>query len=226
MNFPFNAPLSPFEGATVPMITKPIARALVAHLSALHHTTVVYPDDAAAVVARGALDALAHGLPALRDVADAIAVRAQRVSVTFPTPLGTFVIMSPEADGDPLTLAATGAHEHEHAAQIDDVGGVQSVVDHVEPELRARAEADAKAVGLAVRWFLTGTIPALDDAIASISGETYHLAADHVALARGVLESHRATMEAGLCPPLRVAVEALAWLRAHHPELVLASVAS
>ena len=226
MNFVFNAPLSPFAGGPQPMITKPIARALVAHLSALHHTTVVYPDDAAAVVARGALDALAHGLPVLRDVADAIAVRAQRVSVTFPTPLGTVVLVSPEADGDPEQLAVTGSHEHEHAVQIEGVGGVQAIVDHVEPELRARAEADAKATGLAVRWFLTGVVPALDDALASIAGETYHLGADHVALARGVLESHRATMEAGLCPPLRVALEVLAWLRANHPELVLATVAS
>lgn len=207
-------------------LTPAIARALVAHLASLHGTHVFFPDDPVAVVARASLDALAVGVPWLRDTADALAVRAQRVSVTFPTPIGTVVILSPAAADDPVQLACTAAHEHEHAVQISTAGGVQTAVDYVEPELRARAEADAYAVGLTVRWLLTGMIPTLDDAIASLSGETYHLAGDHVALARGVIESHLATMAAGLCPPLRVALEVLTWLRAEHPELLLASVAS
>jgi hypothetical protein len=48
----------------------------------------------------------------------------------------------------------------------------------------------------------------------------YHLAADEVALGRGVLESHLTTMAAGLCPPLTIAVDVLAWLRAEHPEMI------
>jgi len=35
-----------------------------------------------------------------------------------------------------------------------------------------------------------------------------------------VLESHLTTMAAGLCPPLTIAVDVLAWLRATHPELI------
>ena len=102
-------------------------------------------------------------------------------------------------------------------------GGDLFVADRRETLGAARRSGSVKPQW---RWFLTGVVPALDDALASIAGETYHLGADHVALARGVLESHRATMEAGLCPPLRVALEVLAWLRANHPELVLATVAS
>ena len=85
---------------------------------------------------------------------------------------------------------------------------------------RARAEADAYAVGLFVGYLLTGMLPTLDGALASLSSDTYHLAADEVALGRGVLESHLTTMASGLCPPLTIAVDVLAWLRAPHPELI------
>ena len=41
-----------------------------------------------------------------------------------------------------------------------------------------------------------------------------------VYLGRGVLESHLTTMASGLCPPLTIAVDVIAWLRATHPELI------
>jgi hypothetical protein len=98
---------------------------------------------------------------------------------------------------------------------------VRTSIDYVaSPELRARAEADAYAVGLFVGYLLTGMLPTLDGALASLSSDTYHLAADEVALGRGVLESHLTTMASGLCPPLTIAVDVLAWLRATHPELI------
>mgnify|MGYP000349548124 FL=1 len=75
-------------------------------------------------------------------------------------------------------------------------------------------------MGLWVEYLLTGSFPTTDDAVRSLSSDTYHLAAEEVELGRGVLESHLATMAAGLPPPLPVAVEALAWLRAHTPDAI------
>jgi len=209
------------------MLTMTQARALGAHLAGLHRTTIVEPGDAPAVAARAMLAALARAVPTLADLAAALELRANHISVTVPTPAGSLVILSPAAVADPLGYASTTAHEVTHAKQRDDAGFAQVAIDYVaSPELRARAEADAYAVGLWVEYLLTGSMPTADDAVRSLSSNTYHLAPDEVELGRGVLESHLATMAQGLPPPLPVAVEALAWLRANHPELVLATVAS
>ena len=197
------------------------ARALGAHLAARHHATVVAPDDAPAVAARAIVGALAHAVPALSGLAAELEVRANRVSVTVPTPAGTVVILSPSAVADPERYAATVAHEMQHAQQLSAGGAVRTAIDYVaSPELRARAEADAYAVGLFVHYLLTGILPTADDAVASLSSDAYHLAPDEVALGGGVLASHLATMAQGIAPPLTVAVEVLAWLRTEHPELI------
>ena len=206
------------------MISLPIARAFVAHLSTLHHTAVVHYDDPKREFASTLLDGLARLNPILRTLADQIAVRTAHTSVTLPTPVGALIILSPMTS-DPLQCAETGAHEHQHAVQFSDTSMLQAIIDYVEPELRAKMEADGYAVGLALKWFLTGVLPTLDDAMDSLSREAYLLTADELPLCRGILESHLATMRAGLCPPLTVAIEALAWFRAEHPELVLAEVA-
>ena len=203
------------------MLTLPIAQALGAHLAAKHGAHVVTPDEAPARAARALLAALARVAPVLSDLAAELEVRANRVSVTVPTPAGPVIVLSPAAVADPLRYAATVAHEMQHAQQLDAGGAVRTSIDYVaSPELRARAEADAYAVGLFVRHVLTGSLPRADDAVASLSSDTYHLAPDEVALGRGVLESHLTTMAAGLCPPLTIAVDVLAWLRAEHPELI------
>lgn len=203
------------------MITAPIARALGAHLAAKHGALVVGPDDAPAVAARAILSALGRAVPVLSDLVAELEVRAARVSVTVPTPAGTAIILSPAAVADPVRYACTVAHEMQHDVQLDQGGAVRTSIDYVaSPELRARAEADAYAVGLWVAYLLTGVLPTLDAAIESLSSETYHLAADEVALGRGVLESHLASMTAGLCPPLTIAVDVLAWLRSTHPDLI------
>ena len=204
------------------MLTLTQARALGAHLAGLHRTTIVEPGDAPAVAARAMLAALGRGVPALADLVAALEVRASHVSVTIPTPAGSLVILSPAAVADPMRYASTVAHEVTHAKQRDDAGFAQVAVDYVaSPELRARAEADAYAVGLWVEYLLTGSFPTADDAVRSLSSDTYHLAAEEVELGRGVLESHLATMAQGLPPPLPVAVEALAWLRAHAPDAIV-----
>ena len=201
-------------------ITPAIARALSDHLAALHGAHVVTPDEAPAVAARAMLSALARAVPALAGLAAELEVRADRVSVTVPTPAGTVIVLSPAAVADPLRYAATVAHEMQHAVQLHGQAVAQSIDYVASPELRARAEADAYAVGLFVGYLLTGMLPTLDGALASLSSDTYHLAPDEVALGRGVLESHLTTMAAGLCPPLTIAVDVLAWLRAEHPELI------
>lgn len=199
-----------------------LSHALVAHLAAKRGATVVGPDDAPARVARALLSAVGRGVPALSTLVAELEMRADRVSVTVPTPAGTVIVLSLAAVADPLRYAMTGAHEMQHDAQLDQGGAVRTSIDYVaSPELRARAEADAYAVGLWVGYLLTGMLPSLDDALRSIAGETYHLEAEHVDLARGVLESHLATMAAGVCPPLTIALDVLTWLRAEHPDAIV-----
>lgn len=204
------------------MLSMPQAHALGAHLAGLHRTTIVEPDDAPARVARAILSALGHGVPALASLVADLEVRASRVSVTLPTPGGSLVILSPAAVADPLRYAVTVAHELVHADQRDAAGAVQVAADYLAaPELRARAEADAYSVGLWVAYLLTGVMPTVDAAVASLASDTYHLAPDEVELGRGVLLSHVETIAQGLAPPLRVAVEALAWLRANAPASIV-----
>ena len=69
-----------------------------------------------------------------------------------------------------------------------------------------------------------GAVPTDDDAMASLGGGTYHLDAGELDLARGVIASHLASMRAGLCPPITVALEVLSWLRSRHPEALAATV--
>ena len=204
------------------MLSMPQAHALGAHLAGLHRTTIVEPDDAPARVARAILSALGHGVPALASLVADLEVRASRVSVTLPTPGGSLVILAPAAVADPLRYAVTVAHELVHADQRDAAGAVQVAADYLAaPELRARAEADAYSVGLWVAYLLTGVMPTVDAAVASLASDTYHLAPDEVELGRGVLLSHVETIAQGLAPPLRVAVEALAWLRANAPASIV-----
>ena len=204
------------------MLTLTQAHALGAHLAGLHRTTIVEPDDAPARVARAILSALGHGVPALASLVADLEVRASRVSVALPTPGGSLVVLSPAAVADPLRYAVSVAHELVHAEQRDAAGVVQVAADYLAaPELRARAEADAYAVGLWVAYLLTGVLPTVDAAVQALSSDTYHLAPDEVELGRGVLLSHVETIAQGLAPPLRVAVEVLAWLRANAPEAIV-----
>lgn len=207
------------------MITTSQSRELIAHLSDKYDTTVVYPDDAVRVVAQGLIDAIAHVEPIFRTLADQLAVRTSRTSVTLPSPIGCLVVLSPAAASNPLQLAITGSHEHQHAKREKETGAGQTIVDYAEAELRAQREAEAYAVSLAVEWFLTGVIPTLDRAMESLGSETYILPAEHVKLARGILEQALVAMESGVCPPISVALDVLTWLRAKHPELLLAKVA-
>ena len=194
--------------------TLALTNALRAHLIAWRRATVFRPGDAALVVMSDGYRALSGLLPAsVRAVAapvlDALDERAERTSVTLATPLDPVVVLSPAAVADPITEACTLAHEWCHVRQIAD-GRVASIVDYTEGELRARAEADATACALWLRYVLTGALP--DEA--PTLGDLYHLDAGDHELARGVMRSHLATIRAGLVPPLDVCVRLARWLRA------------
>lgn len=189
-------------------------RAVEAHLRAWRPAHVMHPGDTALVAGAGVYRTLVGMLPAsLRAVAapvlDALDRRADTTSVTLATPLAPVVVLSPAAVADPITEACTIAHEWCHVRQIAD-GRIASIVDYAEGELRARAEADATACALWLRYVLTGALP--DDA--PTLGDLYHLAAHDHELARGVMRSHLATIRAGLVPPLDVCVRLARWLRA------------
>ena len=208
------------------MLTMTLSHTLVAHLAAKRGATVVSQADGIGAAVRALLDGAARISPVVDTIVDELLSRTARVSVTVPTPGDPLIVLSPAAVADPLRYAMTGAHEMQHAVQIHAGGRVRTSIDDVaSPELRARAEADAYAVGLWVGYLLTGLLPTLDDALRSIAGETYHLADDEVALARGVLESHLATMAAGVCPPLTIALDVLTWLRAEHPDAIVPVIA-
>ena len=195
------------------VLTTEQARAFATHLASLHRATIVAPTDPAAVGARAIVSTLAHLSPVLDSLAADLETHLESVSVTIPTPYGSLVLLSPSAVADPTRYAITAAHECQHAAQRDALGLGQVVIDYVgSAELRARAEADAYACGLYVGYLLTNILPTADEACASLSSETYHLAPEDIELARGVLESHLATMAGGIPPPVAVALEALAWL--------------
>ena len=194
--------------------TLALTNALRVHLLAWRRATVLRPGDPALAAASGLYRALTGLLPAsVRAVAspvlDALDKRAERTSVTIATPLDPVIVLSPAAVADPITEACTLAHEWCHVRQIAD-GRVASIVDYAEGELRARAEADATACALWLRYVLTGALP--DEA--PTLGDLYHLDAGDHELARGVMRSHLATIRAGLVPPLDVCVRLARWLRA------------
>ncbi len=91
------------------MLTLDVSEALGAHLASLHGAHVVTPDDAPAIAARAMLSALARAVPALAGLAAELEVRANRVSVTVPTPAGTVIVLSPAAVADPLRYAMTAS---------------------------------------------------------------------------------------------------------------------
>lgn len=204
------------------MISLDQSRALGAHLAARHGgATIVTHDSPSVALAIALYRALARLVPAVGSVV-AAAPDLSRVSVTVPTPLGALIVLSPAAVADPVTYAETVAHEVTHAHQAAVVGALQSDVDYLgSGELRATREAQAYVVGLWVRYLLTGVLPTVDDAMASLGSGLYHLVAADLELARGVVTSGVETMAGGACPAYAVAVDAWGWLSKHAPESIV-----
>lgn len=193
--------------------------ALGEHLAGEASAVVTSHKDGAMAVAGVLLRTLASQVKGAGPVVDLVLAAGERTSVTLPTPLGTLVVLARTASASPVAYARMVAHEAVHAGQVQHLGGLQATVDYLgSGELRAVREADAYAAALWTEFLLTGELPSPDPAPASIAGGLYHLDAEDLALARGVVASHLTTIRAGLCPPLAVAQSTLRWLRQNAPE--------
>ncbi len=185
-------------------------------LRAWRPALVVRPGSVEHTIATTLYRALIGALPAaLRGVSSivlgSLEERSATTTVTIATPLDPVIVLSPAAVADPVTEAATLAHEWCHVAQVAHAGRVQSVVDYLgSGELRAQRVADAAAAGVWMRYVLTGALP--DDAPSL--ADLYRLDAGDAALARSIIASHLATIRAGVCPPLDVCVRLAQWLHA------------
>lgn len=203
-----------------------VAALIESALRAWRPATVVRPGSVEHTIATALYRALVDALPpAVRAVTGGVLSSlddlSQRVSVTIATPLDPVIVLSASAVSDPVTEAATLAHEWCHVAQIAHAGRAQVVVDYLgSGELRAQREADACAAGLWLRYVLTGSLP--DEA--PTLGDLYHLDAGDVALARAVIASHLATIRAGACPPLDVCVRLSQWMDSMPASVVPAEV--
>lgn len=206
------------------MLTLDTARACASAL-ALSRSAVVLDPDAARpwLLALESAVALVPGAgPVLATVRGLVSGAAESVAgLALPSPWGTLVLLSPRAMADGPTYLSVVAHELVHAAQASVVGAAQVAVDYLSPELRALREAEAGGVGLWVRYLLTGVRPSPDDA-GAVSSPLYHLGEHDKAFARAVVEGTLAAIDTGAVPPHGVARAALAWLREHAPDAILA----
>jgi hypothetical protein len=200
-----------------------VAATLTRELSARYSSTVVGPDHVAAVVARGLLRALSAAIPGAGAVVDAILARADHTSVTIPLLAGgCLVVLAPQHTADALVRCEVVAHEHQHAAVIARDADLDVIVDYLgSGELRGLREAEAYAVGLWTRYLLTGQVPTLDGARASLASDAYHLDDGDQATALSTLESHVDTIRAGAVPPLSVCRAVLEVLQQHHPDAIV-----
>ena len=197
------------------------AHDLGAHLAVGRGLQVVAWDSWTARLVRLGLDAAAS-LPGVGTLLDAASLRDPRISRCLPTPGGALVLLSEGTSTDPAQYVESIAHETTHAGQLRDVGAAQGTVDYLgSGELRADREAQAYVVGLFARYLVTGVLPTEADAMARLGGGLYHLDAGELELARGVVASGLATIGAGLAPPYSVALDVLAWLRAHAPDAIV-----
>lgn len=164
------------------------------------------------------LGTAAAALPAAADVLDAR-------SLVLPTPAGPLVIVGAADRADPARFAEAAVGLAVTAAGLMKVGEVQSIKDYLgSGELRAVREAHVRAARGFVRYLLTGAAPTVDGLVAELVADALlPIGDDEVKLARGSLASAVASIvEENLAPPVRAALDALAWLRQHAPEAIVA----
>ena len=142
-----------------------------------------HPDDAPAVAARAMLSAPHAPFLRSQDSPRSRGARQPRLGHCAHA----------RGDGDVLRLLPptrcgtppTVAHEMQHAEQPRR-GAVRTSIDHVaSPSCARPRRGRCLRGGASSATLLTGMLPTLDSALASLSSDTYHLAADEVALGRG-----------------------------------------
>lgn len=205
------------------------ARGGAEHLSKLFDATIVDPGNTMAVVARAAIkgtrtlfplvDTIAQGVEGALEVLD-VDLEGRSMTLPIPPPVGTFIILAEAAMASPIAYWTTVLHEMVHRTQIIRVGNVQSVVDYLgSGDLRGLREAESCGCAMCFKYIATGRLD--DISTTSVMQGSYHLPIPSKTFAQGVVGSLHATCQAGGIPPLKVAVEALSWLRKEAPESIL-----
>lgn len=199
------------------------AAVLRAQISARYHTDEITPDTWWLSLSRTALGAVAMvpALSWLRSVLDVLDTETASRSVTLPQVggEGAVIVYSAAALADPIELVETVAHEHEHARVLRADPDLQVAMDYTSGELRATTEARAYAVGAFARYLVTGVLQSAEEIVAPLA-HGYLLNAAERAHVVALVESHLATMRAGIVPSLEVCHAVLEILRAHHPEAI------
>ena len=207
-------------------LTMAQAKAVGADLAQEYRLTIVESDSPLVKVTVTALKVLLALIPVVGPLAIVAITKAEenfgRVSVTLPLPWGgSLVILSDYATDTPEDYLCTVTHEAGHGKHTLDIGGWQAAVDYLASvEMRAAAEAMPYALGLWVRYLLTGVVPDASGPHASLASNTYHLPVEHQHLAHDQIESNLATIRNGLPPPIATAVFVLASMRRHCPAAI------
>lgn len=199
------------------------AQGLWDHLAGLPGVVVVTPDSPLRTTVLAVAAAVLTQAGVLGRFLVEQLERLDTLSMCLPVPgLGHLVLMSQAAMRDAVSGVSTLAHDVCHRDQGEREGVARNALDYVlSPELRAAREAEAYVVGLWTRYLLTGEMPEPQGVLASISGDTYHLAAADIDLARGIIASHLATIRGGVCPPIGTALTVLRYLQASHPAAIV-----
>jgi hypothetical protein len=201
-----------------------VATTLRRELSARYHTDEITPDTWWLSLSRTALGAVAMvpALSWLRSVLDVLDTETASRSVTLPQVggEGAVIVYSAAALADPVELIETVAHEHEHARVLKADPDLQVAMDYTSGELRATTEARAYAVGAFARYLVTGVLQSAAEIVAPLA-HGYLLGEAERAHVVALVESHLATMRAGIVPSLEVCHAVLEILRAHHPEAIV-----
>lgn len=205
------------------MLSLDLARDCARSLAADRNVTLLYPDDLDARLADASKLAGAHAALVLALVRPLLALASKKVAgvTTWVPGVGVIVVLTSSALVDGVTLLAVIVHELVHARQIEASGPIQTAVDYVgSGELRALREAEA-SVGLWLRYVVTGVRPSPDDA-GVVASDLYHLDPNDKDFAREVVKGVLSVIDTGAVPPHSVARAALAWLRGHAPEAIIA----
>ncbi len=112
------------------------------------------------------------------------------------------------------------SHELMHVVQFyrDPIGFLRR---YLTSRGRAKLEAEAERARLEVCWILWGALPSLDSIDTTRHG--YALDDSHADLTRDLLEQAATAVQSGLVST-DVGLEALAWMRAHHPAAIMGRV--
>lgn len=203
------------------MIGLDVARQCAEDFEASHKVQILEPEEARKYLS--ILEASLSLIPGVPGVVNSIKSlagdRMRNVSLTIPTPGPTLILLSEYAVSQGDIYLSTLAHELVHKVQIKVNGALQAGIDYVDPDWRSLREAEAGGVGLWIRYVVTNVLPAPTEAGVT-SSDLYHLDEDHKKFGRVIVNSALSTSMTGAIPPHSIAIEMLAWLRKHAPDVI------